>query len=72
MVTGENGSICGLLGASPGASTCVSIGQSLAVSQVFSLRFVSPALDVIEKCFGKSPEFKKWSPKLKELEVRRA
>lgn len=25
-----------------------------------------PALDVIEKCFGSSPEFKKWSPKLKD------
>eukprot|EP00435_Cladocopium_sp_Y103_P026009 s2854_g6.t1 len=51
VVTGANGTICGLLGASPGASTCVSI-----------------ALDVIEKCFGSSPEFKtKWSPKLKEM-----
>lgn len=25
-----------------------------------------PALAVIEKCFGNSPEFKKWSPKLKD------
>jgi len=50
VVTNDEGTIVGLLGASPGASTCVSI-----------------ALDVIEKCFGNKPEFKKWAPKLKEM-----
>jgi len=50
VVTNDEGSIVGLLGASPGASTSVSI-----------------ALDVIEKCFGKKPEFKRWVPKLKEM-----
>merc|ERR1711972_698569 len=50
VVCNDEGSIVGLLGASPGASTSVSI-----------------ALDVIEKCFGDKPEFKKWAPKLKQM-----
>merc|ERR1712151_1432682 len=50
VVANDEGTIVGLLGASPGASTSVSI-----------------ALDVIEKCFGNKPEFKKWTPKLKEM-----
>jgi len=50
VVANDEGTIVGLLGASPGASTSVSI-----------------ALDVIEKCFGNKPEFKKWAPKLKEM-----
>jgi len=50
VVSDEEGTIVGLLGASPGASTCVSI-----------------ALDVIQKCFGDKPQFKKWAPKLKEM-----
>jgi len=50
VVSNDEGSIVGLLGASPGASTCVSI-----------------ALDVLTKCFGSKPEFKKWAPKLKEM-----
>jgi len=50
VVHNEEGTIVGLLGASPGASTCVSI-----------------ALDTLQKCFGKKPEFKKWEPKLKEM-----
>eukprot|EP00440_Ansanella_granifera_P037345 gb/GFBE01040518.1/.p1 GENE.gb/GFBE01040518.1/~~gb/GFBE01040518.1/.p1 ORF type:complete len:563 (+),score=195.61 gb/GFBE01040518.1/:1-1689(+) len=50
VVTNDEGTIVGLLGASPGASTSVSI-----------------ALDVIEKCFGDKPEFKKWAPKIKQM-----
>lgn len=50
VVTNDAGTIVGLLGASPGASTAVSI-----------------ALDVIEKCFGDKPEFKKWVPKLTQM-----
>ena len=36
VVTGENGTICGLLGASPGASTCVSIGPVLDCLEVMA------------------------------------
>merc|ERR1711988_936284 len=50
VVANTEGTIVGLLGASPGASTSVSI-----------------ALDVLEKCFGNKPEFKKWIPKLKMM-----
>eukprot|EP00931_Biecheleriopsis_adriatica_P037109 TRINITY_DN212_c0_g1_i6.p1 TRINITY_DN212_c0_g1~~TRINITY_DN212_c0_g1_i6.p1 ORF type:complete len:580 (-),score=166.99 TRINITY_DN212_c0_g1_i6:281-1960(-) len=50
VVADDAGTIVGLLGASPGASTAVSI-----------------ALDVLEKCFGNKPEFKKWAPKLKTM-----
>jgi len=50
VVSNDEGTIVGLLGASPGASTAVSI-----------------ALDVLEKCFGNKPEFKKWAPKLKTM-----
>ena len=49
-VVTNDGTFVGLLGASPGASTCVTI-----------------ALDTLTKCFGDKPEFKKWTPKLKEM-----
>merc|ERR1711862_1093487 len=50
VVANDEGTICGLLGASPGASTCVTI-----------------ALDTLEKCFHKKPEFEKWKPKLQQM-----
>eukprot|EP00933_Yihiella_yeosuensis_P015073 TRINITY_DN1326_c0_g1_i1.p1 TRINITY_DN1326_c0_g1~~TRINITY_DN1326_c0_g1_i1.p1 ORF type:complete len:560 (+),score=150.48 TRINITY_DN1326_c0_g1_i1:82-1761(+) len=50
VVTNDEGTIVGLLGASPGASTCVTI-----------------ALDTLEKCFGKKPEFARWAPKIKTM-----
>merc|ERR1712113_977420 len=50
VVANDEGTIVGLLGASPGASTCVTI-----------------ALDTLEKCFKDKPEFKKWTPQIKEM-----
>merc|ERR1712187_811261 len=50
VVAAEDGSICGLLGASPGASTAVQV-----------------ALDVLGKCFTKSGQMDKWTPKIKEM-----
>merc|ERR1711879_401971 len=50
VVAAADGSICGLLGASPGASTAVQV-----------------ALDVLQKCFGKSGQMDKRTPKIKEM-----
>merc|ERR1712113_1047023 len=51
VVTNDEGTIVGLLGASPGASTCVTVALD-TLEKCFG---------------GNKPQLKKWAPKLKEM-----